>query len=505
MRAPADPPELEVLDTTPDVLDHPEAGAKAIRGAVMQIAAYVFMMVLTALTVPLMTRHLGVVNFGRFVTASSIVMIVAGVTEFGLNGVATRDYALAAPAQRRALIANVLGLRTVLTVFGLAVAAALMVAAAYPAVMIAGMLVAGVGLVLLNTQQTYTIALTAQLAWGVATIFNLINTVVIAAGTLALVLIGASLFPFFYVSAASSLAALLAALVYMRGRVSLLPSFDLGVWRRMMRATLPYAAAATITVMYPRVGLIVVSVISGGHQTGYYSTSFKVIEVLAGMAGLIAGSAFPLFARAGRDDHERLRYATSRVGETALIAGTYITLSLILAAPFVIRVLGGAQFKPAVPVLRIQAFALLAGFVATTWSSTLLALRLHGDLLRATLVALVVAIALSLLLVPSLGARGAAIAGVAAEFLVAAGYLLALLRRHAHLRPSFAAFPRVALAAGVAALAALLPISSLAMWVVASVVYLAAIVALGVLPHEIVDALLGRGPRSATTSGRDAT
>ncbi len=50
----------------------------------------------------------------------------------------------------------------------------------------------------------------------------------------------------------------------------------------------------------------------------------------------MASSAFPIFARAGRDDHERLRYAVRRVSETALIAGVYLALSLIVAAPFVI-------------------------------------------------------------------------------------------------------------------------------------------------------------------------
>jgi O-antigen/teichoic acid export membrane protein len=479
MEGAAPPPSM-------DILDRPEAGAKVIRGGAIRGVTYVGTILLTAATVPLMTRHLGVADFGRFVTASSVVMIVAGITEFGLSGKGTREYALAPPSERRALLANLLGLRTVLTLAGLAVAALLMVLAGYPRVVVLGMLVSGAGLMLLNVQQTYSISLTAQLDWGSSSAFELINAVVVAAGTVLLVLIGAQLFPFFFVSVASSAAALLASAIYLRGRVSLSPLFELPKWRALVRDTLPYAAAATVGILYPRVGLLLVSLLSNAHQTGYYSTAFKVVEVIGGTSGLIASSAFPVFARAGRDDHERLRYAVGKVADTALIAGVYVTLSLLVAAPFVIEVLGGPAFGPAVPVLRVQALALLGGFLAATWSYTLLSLRMHGALLRVTIAGLVVSVALSAALVPSLGAEGASIASALCEFVVAGGYLVALARRHAHLRPSLATLPRVALAAALAVGALLLPVASIVQWAIASVVYLTLVLVLRAVPAELL-------------------
>ncbi len=468
-----------------DALDRPDAGARVIRGGAIRGGAYAATILLTAAVVPLMTRHLGVADFGRFVTASSVVMIVAGVTEFGLSGIGTREYALASTAERRSLLANLLGLRTVLTLAGLAVAALLMAIAGYPRVVVAGMLVSGFGLMLLNVQQTYSISLTAQLDWGIASVFELINAAVVAAGTALLVLIGAQLFPFFFVSVASSAAALLAAAVYLRHRVSLLPAFQLSKWRTLARDTLPYAAAATVGILYPRIGLIVVSLMSSADQTGYYSTAFKVVEVIGGTSGLIASSAFPVFARAGRDDHERLRYAVGKVGDTAVIAGAYVTLSLVVAAPFVIRVIGGEAFVPAIPVLRLQAIALLGGFMAATWSYTLLSLRMHGALLAVTIGGLAVSIALSLALVPGLGAEGASIASAACEFVVAGGYLVALRRRHAHLWPSFSTVPKVAFAAVIALGSMLLPVPSVVAWAIATGVYVGLLLLLRAFPHEL--------------------
>jgi O-antigen/teichoic acid export membrane protein len=495
MDGPAEIDGPAVAPAATDALDRPDAGAKVIRGGVIRAIVYGATILLTGGIVPLMTRHLGVADFGRFVTASSIVMIVAGVTEFGLSGIGTREYALAEPAQRRVLLANLLGLRTVLTVSGLAVAVPLMVLGGYPRVVIGGMLVSGVGLVLLNIQLNYSISLTAQLRWGIASLFELTYAVTVALATVALVLVGAHLFSFFFVSVVSSSAALLAAAIYLRGHVSLLPRFELARWRGLVRDALPYAAATTVAIMYPRVGLLVVSLISDAHQTGYYSTAYKVVEVLSGTSGLIASSAFPVFARAGRDDHERLRHAVSRVSDTALIAGTYVTVSLVIAAPFVIEVLGGPKYEPAVPVLRLQAIALLGGFLAGTWSYTLLSLRMHGALLRVTIAGLLASIALSVALVPSLGAEGASIASAAAELVVAGGYRLALSRSDARLRPSLAVVPRVALAAAGALAVLLVPLPSVALWAIATIVFLALLHLLRAIPSEVIEVLLRRGPQ----------
>jgi O-antigen/teichoic acid export membrane protein len=488
----------------PDLLDRPEAGAKIIRGGAIRGAAYIATILLTAATVPLMTRHLKVVDFGRFVIASSVVMIIAGVTEFGLSGVGTREYALGSPRERRALLANLLGLRTALTLAGLAVGALLMWAAGYPRVVVAGMLVSGLGLMLLNIQQTYSIALTAQLDWGAAAGFELINSAVVAAGTLLLVLIGAALFPFFLVSVASSAAALLACAVYLRKKVPLLPRLDRARWRALVKDTLPYAAAATVGILYPRIGLILVSLLSNSHQSGFYSTAFKIVEVIGGTSGLIASSAFPLFARAGRDDRERLRYAVGKVADMAAVTGVYLTLSLVIAAPFVVEVIGGPGFGPTVPVLRLQALALLGGFLAATWSYTLLSLRMHGALLRVTLVTLALSILLSALLVPSDGAQGASIASAACEVAAAGGYVAVLIKGHGDLWSGVGVLPRVLLAGAVAMASTLLPIASVAQWALASVLFFALALAMRAIPGELLHLLPGRAPVSSSPSGPGA-
>jgi len=59
-----------------DVLDTPSAGGKVIRGGVLRGGGYVAGLALAVVGAALMTRHLGVVDWGRYVTVLSLVSIV---------------------------------------------------------------------------------------------------------------------------------------------------------------------------------------------------------------------------------------------------------------------------------------------------------------------------------------------------------------------------------------------------------------------------------------------
>lgn len=63
-----------------DVLDTPQAGSTALRGSALRTGAYVTGLLLSLISAPLLARHLGVEGFGRYVTVTALITIVAGLT-----------------------------------------------------------------------------------------------------------------------------------------------------------------------------------------------------------------------------------------------------------------------------------------------------------------------------------------------------------------------------------------------------------------------------------------
>ena len=49
-------------------------------------------LLLSLAAVPLVIRHLGPVDYGRFATVTAIIFIVAGFTEAGLTSLGVREY-----------------------------------------------------------------------------------------------------------------------------------------------------------------------------------------------------------------------------------------------------------------------------------------------------------------------------------------------------------------------------------------------------------------------------
>jgi O-antigen/teichoic acid export membrane protein len=234
------------------------------------------------------------------------------------------------------------------------------------------------------------------------------------------------------------------------------------------------------------------SLIASARQTGYFATSFRVTEVLVGVPAFAIGAAFPILSHAAASDRRRFAYATERIFELALVAGVGLALVVMLSAPFVIEVLAGVRGAAAVPVLQIQALALVSTFLAAAAGYSLLSLRRHSALLIANSAALAANIVLTLVLVPMHGSRGAAIAAVIAESCLAIGQILLLLRSgHARLRID--SLPAVAVA-GLAGASPLLigGMHAVLRTLLGITLYSLLIALLGRFPPELAHALRGR-------------
>jgi O-antigen/teichoic acid export membrane protein len=477
----------------PDLLDTPEAGPTAIRGSFVRTGGYVAGALLSVVAVPLLNRHLGFEDYGRYVVVTALVTIVQGVTDVGLGQIGVREFATRREGSREALMRNLLGIRFGFTAAGVALATCFAVVAGYGQTVVLGTLLAGVGMVLTVLQGTFAVPLAAQLRLGWVTALELLRQALSVVGIVVLVLAGARLLAFLAITVPVAAVVLLATVVLVRGSVPLRPSFHREEWLILVRAVMPFAAAVAIGTIYLRITVVLMSLLTTSKQTGYYSTSYVVISVLIAIPALTVGSTLPVLARAARDDRDRLSYVLERLFEVTLIIGVGLALALALGSGFVIDVLTKGRSTVPVDVLEIQSLALVTQFVATTWQYGLLSLHRHRALLGISVGSLAVSVVLTLVLVPLLQARGAAIAFSSAEAVLALSSLVLLRLAHPDLRLSGRVPLRVLVAAAAGGAVTLVPgLSSLESSLIATVVYIAALVALRAIPEELLQAVLRR-------------
>lgn len=480
------------------ILDTPQAGSRVIRGMALRTGGYAVGVFLGIVSGAVAFRYLGVVDSGRLITVLALVTIVGGLSDLGLSSIAVREYATLTPVERDDAMRSILGLRIVLAAAGILMATLFAAAADYPAVMVIGTLIAGSALLVIVVYQTLTVPLSASLRLGWVTVLTLLGQFGIAVGFVALSLADSGLGAFYAVQPVALVPVLVLTFLLVRRAISVLPAWRIHTWRTTMRDILPYSVAVVFYVLYFRFALISVSLLSSEQETGYYAASFRIIDVLTLIPPLLASSAFPLLARAARDDRQRLHHAIGRLSQAMLILGAWTAVALGLAAPLAVEVVAGPEFELAVEPLRIQAIALLGTSFLAVWGYGLLSLARHRAIMLANAVSVALAATLSIALVPRFGAVGAAVALTAAELGLAAGYGLALKRSDPSFLRRLSVAPRILVAAGLAlAVPLVLALGDIAAVLVASVVYAVALVALRAVPFELKSALLGRVNGSA--------
>jgi O-antigen/teichoic acid export membrane protein len=495
--------EGERLTSTPapqrpaeDLLDTPEAGAAAIRGGALRLAGYGGGVVFALASVPLLVRHLGVVDFGRYTLVLSIIAMVQGLTEGGLQAIGVREYSVMGQADRDMMMRRLLALRVLATGGGVGLALAFCGIAGYDSDIVLGTLVAGIGLLLLVLFNLLSVPLAANLRFGWITAADLGRQGLATVLIIVLVVAGAGLVPLLAVQIPASLLAVVVTLVLVRRMTSLVPAFDPPAWWSLLRDTLPYAIAIAVAALYFRVTIVIMSLVASDDATGYFATSYRIIEVLVGIPLLLVASAFPILSRAARDDSARLRYASQSTLDLMLVLGAWVSLVVGIASNFIIVLIAGHDFDPSGEVLRIQAVTVACTFVSVTCSFILLSLRRHRAILVGSVVPLACGVTATFLLAPDHGANGAAVATVLAEVALATT-LVALTVGTAPGRVSLSlrAFPQVALAAGLGVLVAvvLLPqVHEVAVAALATLVFFGVLYPLGLIPAELRDAMLAR-------------
>ena len=410
-----------------DVLSGPDIAGRVVRGGALRAVGFGIVNLLGIASSVVLLRHLGVSDFGRYGTVIALVAIASGLADAGLNMTGSRELALLPRGeQRRHLLGALLGARLLLLTGAGFAAVVFALLAGYDSAMVAGTALAGVGAILIGAQSTLTLPLSVELRNGLLTLSEILKQVILVVGVIALAAAGAALTAFFGIHVVVGVGALL-AVPFLVARSDLAwPSLSRDELRRLAIVALPVALASIVTAFYVRILIVLASLITSEYETGLFVTSARIVEMLGGIALLVVGVILPVATVAARDDRGRLRYVLAHTTKTAMLGGGLVALVVVVAARPIVVLLGGEDFAPAAPVLRLQAPVVLTIFLVYSWTAFLIADGHRRALVRCMLIGLAVLFLSGIPLIATLDAKGAAIAALTADLVLAAVMLRAV-------------------------------------------------------------------------------
>jgi O-antigen/teichoic acid export membrane protein len=212
---------------------------------------------------------------------------------------------------------------------------------------------------------------------------------------------------------------------YYRGRFT--PE-ELRAGLRMVVRAAPLGAVAVIALVHTRLDTFILSVISGERSVGFYSSAWKLSELLHFVPGAVGASVAPIVAR-------QIDLRRDTVVQGLRIAFRYLALlgipllvgALVLAEPL-LELVYGPGFEPAADPYRVLMLGEVSYFFGGVAAATLVGMRGVRELIVIQAVTLPGNALACLIFLPRYDYQAAAWITLGAE-LVTTGYLVAVVSR----------------------------------------------------------------------------
>lgn len=365
-----------------------------------------------------LTHLEGTEGAGVWAVAVELTGILVVVGSFGLDNLITREI-IKAPAQRASLFLTTLRLRLLTGVVGYLILLIFVHLAGYDQIIQQAVLVMALGVFLEIWAMTGDSVFQAREKVE----FQMVSQILAALIYFALA--------WFWLDRGWGLMGIVWASLASRGlRLGVVLAFVLPLLKSahredeniptpmlwLMRLGLPVFIASTIGILAFKIDTLMVMAFLGKGETGVYTAGRRLMDLMILVPHLFALAVFPSLQQRHQDSGSNLaalQPLAAKALQWVLWASIPLTVGAILAAEPLVHLLNsGQEFSGSILVLRIVMLGLPLISASFVGHRLLLTLGRESRLVWVSSAALLVNVGLNVILLPILGARGAAISSV---------------------------------------------------------------------------------------------
>lgn len=390
-----------------------------------QIVAKGATVVLGFLTISLLTRYLGVAQYGIYNLVFAYLASFGIFADFGLRLTLVRD--LSGEQEQSELKSTYFALQVILTLLSTFLALIFLLLFPYsPAIkmaIIVGSL--GVGVGYMNGYGASV--LQSKMKLDTAAILEIINRVVTVGAIVLFVWLQLNINAIISTILIGNIVTLVINM-YITPEFFRLKHFPrLSLLSGIIKSSFPVGITSLLGVLYFKIDLMMLSIMKTTADVGIYSLSYKIFDNIIMLWLFYMASIYPLMSLAVK---EKARPKINTLLKGSLVIAVVFSVFTIviswLAAPLVINILGGKNFFASIMPFRILVIALPFVFINDVLYYLLLSLS-KIRLITLTLVsALAFNFIVNLLIIPTYGYLGISVSTVITEMITLIGYAIAL-------------------------------------------------------------------------------
>ena len=403
------------------------AVARIARNGALSATAEILSKIASLVLFALLAREFGQAALGDYVFAMAIASLIWSLTGFGLDRMTMRDVARDPTAMRR-LVVPLAAIKVIASLAATAAVAGVLALAGRSAQTVALVAILGantaLGLGAATVQAVFAAnermehVFLTKVPWAFAASLSGIAVLLAGGGIVAVALVSSGV-----VAAVGAVwAALLMVRLYGRPDARL----RMRTWPGLLRLALPFGLQEMLGQVIFRFDTVLLGAIAASAVVGDYGAAYRMLEATLFIAWSVGYAVMPMYSYLRDDRNLTLVYEGSLKLALALMVPIAVTFA-VCARAIVDLVYGLPEFEGAVSVLRLLAVAVAVYSIGHLAGILVLVRRPGRYTVAATAVVALFNVVACAVLIPWLGANGAAIATLASESLLAlAGVALAV-------------------------------------------------------------------------------
>lgn len=427
--------------------------------------------IISATTLGIIARNLGVEGFGAYSTVLAYSAIVVAVADLGIGWLATREIALGKEDNLKTLAT----LKIIVTVLVIGGSLAVLPLFSYSLQVQQGVFLVMLFTYLSSMNSLQVGILQGKSRLGKTAIADTVSRVVnlclawlisyygygVHAQLLALNLVGATIY---FINA-----------LMIRQAGVVLKGFQLKGLGLLKKDLLTMPAVVVLSFMVYRIDMLILANLAPSLDVGIYAAAYRIIDVVIAIPAILVGTLLPVFTQAIHDDNPEQLQRIFRFGyNITIFLGGLATVACFSLASLAVRVIVGPDFIglatvslyqipiTSIVVLQILSFFLFLSFIGSLLSGVILAAKRQTIMIWVGIVGLLITVIGNSILIPRISYAGSALLTVFTEVCIVICMLISM-RGTGWLREFWVPFGRTVLVTFLAFLVVLM-LPTLGLW-----------------------------------------
>jgi O-antigen/teichoic acid export membrane protein len=189
--------------------------------------------------------------------------------------------------------------------------------------------------------------------------------------------------------------------------------------QRLLGQAWPLMFASLAIIIYMKIDEVMLRQLVGATEVGVYAAAAKLSEVWYFVPVALASSLLPALLNARKSDAAGYQAKLQQYYDLSAAAAYALSVPIALAAPWIVHLAYGPQFRAAGPILAVHIWSSIFVFLGVARGQWLVNEGMQKFYLGATVAGAIANVALNFVLIPRWGGLGAAYATVISYALAA--------------------------------------------------------------------------------------